>query len=87
MDADGDGKIDNNSIDTQLNKASTEINLDVQKKLYAEAQIRLLKDLPAIPVRNQNYVFARQKNVDLGYKPENCMIYGYHITEKTKILK
>ena len=87
VDADGNGQVDDNSIDTYVDKASTEINLDIQKKLYAEAQLRLLKDMPAIPVRNQNYVFARQKNIDLGYKPENCMIYGYHITEKTKILK
>jgi len=74
-------------IDQYLDKASTEMDPEVQKKLYAEAQLQLLKDLPAIPVALQNYVLARQKYVDLGYKPETSMIYGYQITEKTCLLK
>ncbi|MBW1695499.1 MAG: polyamine ABC transporter substrate-binding protein [Deltaproteobacteria bacterium] len=87
VDADGDGDISDNSIDAYVDKARYEMDREVQKKLYAEAQLRLLRDLPAIPVRNQHYVFARQPYIDLGYEPENCMIYGYHLTEKTRILK
>jgi peptide/nickel transport system substrate-binding protein len=74
-------------IDQYLDKASTEMDLEVQKKLYADAQLELLKDLPAIPVALQNYVLARQRYVDLGYKPETSMIYGYPLTEKTRLLK
>jgi hypothetical protein len=58
-----------------------------QKKLYAEAQIQLLKDLPSIPVRLYSMPFARQPYIDLGYELKKSMIYLYHITEKTRILK
>lgn len=74
-------------IDEYLDKAGTEMDSAVQKKLYAEAQLQLLKDVPAIPVGLQKYIFSRQKYVDLGYEPEYTMIYGYHLTEKTRLLK
>ena len=87
VDANGDGNVADNTIDDHIDKARYEMDLEVQKKLYAEAQLRLLRDLPAVPVRNQHYVFARHPYIDLGYKPLHSMIYGYHLTEKTKILK
>jgi peptide/nickel transport system substrate-binding protein len=87
VDVNGDGSTADNSIDELVDNAATELDRDVQKKLYAEGQMRLLRDLPAVPVKLQRYVFARQKYVDLGYEPENCMIYGYHLTEKTRLLK
>jgi peptide/nickel transport system substrate-binding protein len=87
VDVNGDGSTADNSIDELVDKAATESDRDVQKKLYAEGQMRLLRDLPAVPVKLQRYVFARQKYVDLGYEPESCMIYGYHLTEKTRLLK
>ena len=74
-------------IDEYVDKAAIEMDPEAQKKLYQEAQLQILKDLPAISVGLQKYVFARQKYVDLGYAPENCMIYGYHLTEKTRLLK
>ena len=58
-----------------------------QKKLYAEAQLQLLRDLPSLSVRLFTFPFARQPYIDLGYKPIHTMIYLYHITEKTAILK
>ncbi len=74
-------------IDQYVDKAGVEMDAETQKKLYADAQLQFLKDLPAIPVAQQNYVMARQKYVDLGYEPETTMIYGYQITEKTRMLK
>jgi peptide/nickel transport system substrate-binding protein len=87
VDVNGDGNVTDNSIDDLIDKARYEMDLEAQKKLYAEAQMRLLRDLPAVPVRNQHYVFARHPYIDLGYKPMHSMIYGYHLTEKTRILK
>ena len=84
VDADGDGKID--GIDKFADDARFEMNFEKQRQLYAEAQIQMLKDLPALAVRNARYVLGRQKYIDLGYKPMHSMIYHYHITEKTKIL-
>ena len=70
-----------------LSLAARKAQPAAEKKMYAEAQLRLLRDLPAVPVRKQNYVFARQPYIDLGYEPKSTMIYGYHLTEKTSILK
>ena len=58
-----------------------------QKKLYAEAQVQLLRDLPSVPVRMYYAIPVRQPYVDLGYEPKRVMMYYYHITEKTRILK
>jgi len=87
VDVNGDGSTADNAIDELVDKAASEADPAVQKKMYAEAQLRLLRDLPAVPVRKQNYVFARQPYIVLGYEPESSMIYGYHLTEKTSILK
>jgi peptide/nickel transport system substrate-binding protein len=84
VDANEDGKVD--SIDMFVDKAEIEMDPKEQKRLYAQAQLQLLKDLPAFPVRNYHFVFGRQKYIDLGYEPKQTMIYAYHITEKTKIL-
>jgi len=51
-----------------------------QKKLYAEAQMQLLRDLPCVSVRLFTMPFAKQPYVDLGYEPKHSMIYLYHIT-------
>ena len=61
--------------------------MNERKRLYAEAQIQILKDLPTIPVRIANRALVRQPYVDLGHEMKQTMIYGYHITEKTRILK
>jgi len=87
VDVDGDGDLTDNNIDSLIDQAATEVDPEKQKLLYAEAQLRLLKDLPAIPIRIYYNVFVRQPYIDLGYKPLQTMCYGYHLTEKTRILK
>lgn len=87
VDADGDGKIADNNIDKFIDEAAVTMDKGKQKELYAEAQLKLLKDLPAYPIRNYHFVFARQPYVELGYQPKHTMIYMYHITKDTKILK
>jgi len=87
VDTDGDGDVKNNNIDRLIDQAAIEMDPEKRKKLYAEAQIQLLKDLPSIPVRLYSMPFARQPYIDLGYELKKSMIYLYHITEKTRILK
>jgi peptide/nickel transport system substrate-binding protein len=87
VDADGDGQVDDNTIDPFVDKASVVMDPSVRKKLYQEAQMRLLNDRPAHPLVVVSDAMARQRYVDLGYEPKGSMIYQYHITEKTRILK
>jgi peptide/nickel transport system substrate-binding protein len=87
VDADGDGDVKDNNIDRFVDQAAIEMDPEKQKKLYAEAQMQILRDLPSLSVRLFTFPFARQPYIDLGYKPKHTMIYLYHITEKTAILK
>jgi peptide/nickel transport system substrate-binding protein len=87
VDADGDGDIADNNIDRFIDQAANEMDPEKQKKLYAEAQLQLIRDMPAIPTRMYYPVLYRQPYIDLGYEPKRAMIYLYHITEKTRILK
>jgi peptide/nickel transport system substrate-binding protein len=87
VDADGDGDVRDNNIDRFIEEAASEMDPAKQKKLYAEAQLQLLSDLPSVPVRMYYVILARQPYVDLGYEPKRAMMYYYHITEKTRILK
>jgi peptide/nickel transport system substrate-binding protein len=87
IDVDGDGDLTDNNIDSLIDQAATEVDPEKQKLRYTEAQLRLLKDLPAIPIRIYYNVFVRQPYIDLGYKPIQTMSYGYHLTENTRVLK
>lgn len=86
LDLDGDGI--NDSIDDFIDRARVELDPEKQKGLYAQAQIKILKDLPVYPLRVMAAVQARQKWVDLGHEPyEGSYINGYAYTELTRILK
>jgi len=87
VDIDGDGDLKDNNIDRFIDQAAYEMDPEKQKKLYAEAQMQLLRDLPSVPVRMYYVIPARQPYIDLGYEPKRVMMYYYHITEKTRILK
>ncbi len=87
VDADGDGDVVDNNIDEYVDKAWAEMDPDVRRQLYRKAQYQLLNDLPTIPLTVSTSVLARQPYLDLGYEPKGTMIYGYHITEKTRLLK
>ena len=87
VDVDGDGDLTDNSIDRFIDEAATEMDLEKTKQLYIKAQLQLLKDLPAIPIRTYFITPVRQPYIDLGYKPLQTMCYGYHLTENTRILK
>jgi peptide/nickel transport system substrate-binding protein len=87
VDIDGDGDLKDNNIDRFIDEAAYTMDSKKQKKLYAQAQLMLLRDLPSVPVRMYYALPVRQPYVDLGYEPKRAMIYYYHITEKTRILK
>jgi len=87
VDADGDGEVADNNIDRFIDQAEYEMDTEKQNQLYKEAQLQLLRDLPAIPIRTYYPVLMRQPYVDLGYEPKQTMIYLYHLNEKTCILK
>jgi peptide/nickel transport system substrate-binding protein len=87
VDVDGDGDLTDNNIDRFIDQAAYEMDPEKQRRLYAEAQLQLLKDIPAIPIRVYRIIPVRQPYIDLGHKPIQTMSYGYHLTEKTRILK
>ncbi len=87
VDADGDGDVSDNNIDAYIDKGWVEMDPNKVKEMYRRAQIQLLTDLPTFPLIIRNYVLVRQPWVNLGYEPKGSMIYHYHVTEKTSILK
>ncbi len=57
----------------------------MQKKLWREAQIKILEDLAAYPTHIQNLIGARKSNVDLGFKLESTLHGGIPIMWTARI--
>ena len=76
-------------IDEYLAKADASTSMAEKKKLYQEAQIQILKDLPAFPLALNRVSMTKQAWVDLGYPihPYQTLYYVIEVTEKTKLLK
>jgi peptide/nickel transport system substrate-binding protein len=76
------------AIDDLLDKARIETDQEKQKKLYAEAQKKVLEDCVMIPtVIRPNFNGARRPSVDLGYNFKASMFYDYTFNEMSRILK
>jgi len=76
------------AIDEYLDKARMETDPEKQKKLYAEAQRKVLEDCVMIPtVIRPNFNGARRPYVDLGYPFKASMFYDYVFDETSRILK
>ncbi len=71
--------------DAELKQAQGETDLEVQKKLWREAQIKILEDLAAYPTHIQNLIGARKSNVDLGFKLESTLHGGIPIMWTARI--
>ncbi len=84
VDADGDGKID--SVDSLIEAARSEMNREKQKQLYYEAQLQILKHIPAKPLHELAKVLVRHNWFDPGVEIKGSMIFGYPL-EKARILK
>lgn len=66
--------------DAELKRAQAETDLVVQKKLWAEAQIKILEDLAAYPTHVLNTIVARKSKVNLGFgKLESSLSGGMPI--------
>ena len=75
-------------IDELLNKARVEVDPDKQKKLYAEAQKKVMDDAVMIPtVVRPNFNGARKPYLDLGYNFKASMFYDYVFNETSRVLK
>jgi peptide/nickel transport system substrate-binding protein len=86
VDANGDGKVD--AIDELIEKARWELDAKKQNALWKEAQIKLLKDVAAVPIIRLKYAFPMKSNVELGHPLEfSWATYSPQITEKTRILE
>ncbi len=54
--------------DADIKGAREELDIQVQKKLWGKAQIKILEDLAAYPVYTWGSYYARKSNVQLGFK-------------------
>ncbi len=62
--------------DAELKQAQKETDLEVQKKLWREAQIKILEDMAAYPTHILNTVVARKAKVDLGFNKLESSLSG-----------
>jgi peptide/nickel transport system substrate-binding protein len=62
--------------DGELKRAQAETDLAVQKKLWAEAQIKILEDLAAFPTHTLNTIVARNAKMILGFAKIESSLSG-----------
>ena len=62
--------------DAEIKRAQAETDLAVQKKLWAEAQVKILEDLAAFPTHVLNTIVARKSNVNLGFPKLEASLSG-----------
>jgi peptide/nickel transport system substrate-binding protein len=62
--------------DGELKRAQAETDLAVQKKLWAEAQIKILEDLAAFPTHTLNTIVARNAKMNLGFAKIESSLSG-----------
>jgi peptide/nickel transport system substrate-binding protein len=57
-----------NGADNEIKRAQEETDPEAQKKLWGEAQVKVLEDAAAYPTHYLNAIGARKSNVQLGFK-------------------
>jgi hypothetical protein len=62
--------------DAELKRAQAETDLELQKKLWREAQIKILEDVAAVPTHLLNTVVARKAKLDLGFPKLEASLSG-----------
>ncbi len=74
-------------IDALIDQARDLVGKDDAQavRLYQQAQVKILTDLPAIPLTRLPTPLARSASVDLGYKMVDSVVYGYQVTELTDL--
>jgi peptide/nickel transport system substrate-binding protein len=71
--------------DAQIDAARVSTNPEEQKRLWAEAQQILVRNVCGVPLIETLLVFARRDNVDYGYQLRGSMSLGPVITEQSRI--
>ena len=75
------------NIDSLIDQASSTLDAKKRSTLYRQAQLQLLKDLPAYPITNSKALLARVPTLDLGFKFVDNVSNSYIFNEKTRLLK
>jgi peptide/nickel transport system substrate-binding protein len=71
--------------DAQIDAARVSTDLEEQKRLWAEAQRLLVREVCGVPLIETLLVFARRDNVQYGYELRGSMSLGPLITEQTRM--
>lgn len=74
------------AIDSLIEAARFEILPEKQASLWAQAQIRILSDMAALPVMTTQTGYLRTPNVDYGHTLISTMALYPQFTEKTTII-
>lgn len=73
------------AIDGLIDEARATPDAARQAELWREASVKILEDLPAIPVFQGRTAVARSAAVDLGYELKSNLAFFVPITERTDI--
>lgn len=71
--------------DSQIDAARVSTDVEEQKRLWAEAQRILVREVCGVPLIETLLVYARRDNVDYGYELRGSMSLGPVITERTRM--
>ena len=72
-------------VDQFIDAAKGEPDATKQLAAWAQAQRKILADLPALPLYVLNLVLVRRPNVDLGYMPKDTLSLFYQFREFTTV--
>jgi len=74
------------AIDGLLDSARVSSRPEEQKKMWQDAQKKILEDAAAYPLYISKFVYARKNYVDYGYKLDSTLIYAPELLENTRML-
>lgn len=74
-----------NQADAEIDAARVSTNPEEQKRLWAEAQRKLIANVCGVPLFEALKVFARSTKVEYGYDLKGAMNLGPVITENTRL--
>ncbi len=74
-------------IDEFVSKARGAADEKSSIDLYRQAELKILKDVPVVPLIQLYTPIVKQKYVDVGYTLEDSLTYAYQMTEKVDINK
>jgi len=73
--------------DEEIDAARVEPDLDKQQELWATAQRKLMEAVCAVPIYENMQIWARNRNLELGYVLEGSLSLGPPVTEQTHFVE